>query len=61
MLWFVSQCRSDSDSCSEMMDGVKGAGVEGKESGGEVAKCVAMNPKNGMKRGLNEKRAKARQ
>ncbi len=27
--------------------------------GGEVAKCVAMNPKNGMKRRLNEKRAKA--
>lgn len=35
--------------------------MEEKELGGEVAKCVAMNPKNGMKRRLNEKRAKAKQ
>lgn len=38
-----------------------GARVVEKESGGEVAKCVAMNLKNGMKRGLNERRAKAQQ
>lgn len=35
--------------------------MEGKELGGEVAKCVVMNPKNGMKRRLNERRAEARQ
>lgn len=35
--------------------------MEEREFGGEVAKCVAMNPKNGMKRRLNGKRAKARQ
>lgn len=35
--------------------------MEEKEFGGEVAKCVAMNPKNGMKRRLNERRAEAQQ
>lgn len=61
MLWFVSQSRSDSDSSSEMMDGVRGQEWKEEELGGEVAKCVAMNPKNGMKRRLNERRAKAQQ
>lgn len=42
-----------------MMDGVRGQEWRRKSRGGEVAKCVAMNPKNGMKRRLNEKRAKA--
>lgn len=61
MLWFVSQSRSDSDSRNQNDGWGKGARVEEKELGGEVAKCVAMNPKNGMKRRLNEKRAKALQ
>lgn len=61
MLWLVSQSRSDSDSSREIDGWAKGARVEEKELEGEVAKCVAMNPKNGMKRRLNEKRAKARQ
>lgn len=32
--------------------------MEEKDLGGEVAKCVAMNPKNGMKRRANEKKRK---
>lgn len=37
-----------------------GARVEEQKLGGEKpGKCVAMNPKNGMKRRRNEKRAKA--
>lgn len=41
-----------------MMDGVRGQEWRRKSWGGEVAKCVAMNPKNGMKRRLNEKKGK---
>lgn len=61
MLWLVSQFWSDSDSSSGMMDGVRGQEWRRIELGGEVAKCVAMNLKKGMKRRPNEReRAKAR-
>lgn len=50
MLWFVSQ------SC-EMMDGMQGgSGGERVWTKGEVVKCVAMNPENGMKRRKGQRR-----
>lgn len=64
MLWFVSQrpvwLRRERARWWMGYEGKSGGERAGEGREGR-AKCVAMNPKNGMKRRLNEKRAKARQ
>lgn len=58
MFWFVSQSCCDSDWSNGMMDGIREPEWK-SEFGGEAENRVAMNWKNGMKKSLNDKRAKA--